>query len=388
MKKALAILPLATLVFVPTSSAIEVFKDDKNAFEVGGFVDARIIDTQGVTEVVNGSSRINFGFTREMTGDWKSYVKLEWGVNPFGNATISYSSESNFETQSGDFLNNRLGYVGLSHGDYGSVSIGKQWGAWYDVVYNTNYGFVWDGNASGTYTYNKSDGAINGVGRGDKIIQYRNDWGDLSIALQMQLKSSMTDIEDDGSNNPNRLVSTEYDNTYGIGLTYQATDMLVITAGGNIGEPEGTTASGRVISETDYIYGFGLTWGSWDEHGFYAAMNLNQNEFHDTDNLGRFLQESVGLETLASYLLDNNFKLMASYNILEAGDAYEAAHPGDVFKRQFAVAGLHYVWDNSLVLYLEGRVDFSDFSSANPENEAKQSVSEDDGIAIGIRYVM
>ena len=177
MKKALAILPLATLVFVPTSSAIEVFKDDKNAFEVGGFVDARIIDTQGVTEVVNGSSRINFGFTREMSGDWKSYVKLEWGVNPFGNATIAYSSESNFETQSGDFLNNRLGYVGISHDDYGSIAIGKQWGAWYDVVYNTNYGFVWDGNASGTYTYNKSDGAINGVGRGDKIIQYRNAWG-------------------------------------------------------------------------------------------------------------------------------------------------------------------------------------------------------------------
>ncbi|QQX80944.1 porin [Shewanella sp. KX20019] len=388
MNKALVVLPLAMLVFVPTSFAVEVFKDSKNAFEVGGFVDARVINTQDVTEVVNGISRINFGFTREMSNDWRSYVKLEWGVNPFGNATISYSSESNFETKSGDFLNNRLGYIGVSHADFGSIAIGKQWGAWYDVVYNTNYGFVWDGNASGTYTYNKSDGAINGVGRGDKVIQYRNSWGDLGIAVQMQLKNSQTDIEDDGSNNPNRLVMTEYDNTYGIGLTYQATDKLVITVGGNIGEPEGTTASGRIISETDYIYGMGLTWGSWDEYGWYAAMNVNQNEFHDTDNLGRFLQESVGLETLLSYYLDNSVKLLASYNILEAGDAYEAAHPGDVFKRQFAVAGVHYVWDNSVVLYLEGRVDFSDFSSANPENEAMQSVSEDDGVAIGIRYTL
>ena len=388
MKKTLVASALAAVIFVPTASAIEIYKDDKNAVEIGGFVDARVINTQDVTEVVNGSSRINFGFTREMSSDWKAYVKLEWGVNPFGNATISYSSESNFETQSGDFLNNRLGYVGLSHADYGSISIGKQWGAWYDVVYNTNYGFVWDGNASGTYTYNKSDGAINGVGRGDKVIQYRNQWGNLGLAAQMQLKSSSTEIEDDGSNNPNRLVMTEYDNTYGIGLTYQASEQLVITAGGNIGEPEGTTATGRMISETDYIYGVGLSWGSWDEHGFYAAMNLNQNEFHDTDNIGRFLQEAVGLETLISYYLDNNIKLLASYNILQAGDEYEAVHDGDVFKRQFAFAGVHYVWDNSVVIYLEGRLDFSDFSSLNPETEAMQQVSEDDGIAIGVRYTL
>ncbi|MFT5789062.1 MAG: outer membrane protein N, partial [Shewanella sp.] len=38
--------------------------------------------------------------------------------------------------------------------------------------------------------------------------------------------------------------------------------------------------------------------------------------------------------------------------------------------------------------YLEGRVDFSDFSSANPESEAMQAKSEDDGVAIGIRYTL
>ncbi|MCL1145603.1 porin [Shewanella marinintestina] len=388
MKKVLALCPFAALAFVPNCFAVEVYKDDKNVFEIGGYVDARVIDTQGVTEVVNGSSRINFAFTRNMSNDWKSYVKLEWGVNPFGNSTISYSSESNFETKSGDFLNNRLGYVGLSHDDYGSVSIGKQWGAWYDVVYNTNYGMVWDGNASGTYTYNKSDGAINGVGRGDKIIQYRNSFGDFSMAVQMQLKNSVSDIPDDNSGNPNRLVMTEYDNTYGVGLTYNVTSMFTLTAGGNIGEPEGITASGRVISETDYIYGVGASWGGWDQFGFYAAANVNANEYHDTDNLGRFLQDAVGLESLVSYYFDNNIKILASYNILEAGDEYERVHPGDVFKRQFAFAGVHYYWDNSLVMYLEARKDFSDFSSRDPDKEAAQQLTEDDGVAIGIRYIL
>lgn len=335
--------------------------------------------------MVNGSSRINFGFTRLMSKEWKSYVKLEWGVNPFGNSTIAYSSESHFETQSGDFLTNRLGYIGVSHVDYGSISIGKQWGVWYDVVYNTNNGFVWDGNASGTYTYNKSDGAINGVGRGDKIIQYRKSWGDLSIAAQMQLKNSENDITT--GNGSQRLVKTEYGNTYGAAVTYKATDKLVITAGGNTGKPKATTASGNVISKTDYIYGFGLSWGNWDEHGLYAAMNLNKNDYHDTDNMGRFLQDAVGLESFISYYFDNNIKILASYNVLEAGDEYKVMHLGDVFKRQSAFAGIHYVWDQSLMLYLEGRVDFSDFSSKFPSHEAKQSQSEDDGVAVGVRYV-
>ncbi|WOT05636.1 porin [Shewanella youngdeokensis] len=388
MNKVLAALFFVVMIYAPNGMAIEVYKDDKNALEIGGFVGARVINTQGVTEVVNGSTRINFGFTRDMSHDWKTFVKFEWGINPFGNSSISYSSESNFETESGDFLNNRLGYIGVSHADYGSISVGKQWGAWYDVVYNTNYGYVWDGNASGTYTYNKSDGAINGTGRGDKSIQYRNRWGNLSIAVQMQLKSSTVEIEEDGTNDPDQLVMAQYDNTYGLGLTYQATDKLVITAGGNFGEPEGTTASGQIVAETDYIYGAGLTWGTWDDYGFYAAMNVNQNEFHDTDNLGRFLQDAAGLETIAAYYFDNNIRLLASYNVLEAGDDYQAANDGDVFKRQFAFAGVHYIWDRSVVFYLEGRIDFSDFSSSDPETEAMQSLSEDDGIAIGIRYTL
>lgn len=173
MKKSVIATALAAVIFVPAASAIEIYKDDKNAVEIGGFIDARVINTQGSTEVVNGASRINFGFTREMSDGWKAFTKLEWGVNPFGNSEIVYSSESNFESKSGDFLNNRLGYVGIAHDLYGSLTIGKQWGAWYDVVYNTNYGFVWDGNAAGVYTYNKADGAVNGVGRGDKIVQDR-----------------------------------------------------------------------------------------------------------------------------------------------------------------------------------------------------------------------
>ncbi|WP_108947032.1 porin [Shewanella halifaxensis] len=398
MKKTLVASALAAVIFVPTASAIEIYKDDKNAVEIGGFIDARVINTQGSTEVVDGASRINFGFTREMTHGWKAYTKLEWGINPFGNTDIVYNSESNFASQSSDFLNNRLGYVGLAHDTYGSITIGKQWGAWYDVVYNTNYGFVWDGNASGTYTYNKADGAVNGTGRGDKTVQYRNAFGDFSFALQAQLKQDEFDVLDTPTPYPGvfgrsasvlassaTIATIEYNYTYGGAATYNVTDKLTLTAGFNLGEFDGSFVDGQSINETDSIYGVGATWGNWDAEGVYAAFNVNKQEFHDTDNLGRMMPEAWGLESLASYKFENGIRTFVSYNILEAGDEYEAAYDGDVFKRQFAVAGVHYVWDSNTVLYLEGRKDFSDFSGANEEAMAK---SEDDGIAIGIRYTL
>ncbi len=403
MKKSVLATALAAVMVVPTASAIEVYKDNKNAVEIGGYVDARIIDTEHEdAEIVNGASRINFGFTRELTDGWKVFSKLEWGVNPFGNSEIVYSSESNFESQSDDFLNNRLGYVGLAHDTYGSLTIGKQWGAWYDVVYNTNYGFVWDGNAAGVYTYNKADGAVNGVGRGDKMIQYRNAFGDFSFAVQAQLKSdTFYTCEDDGTslsceerwNTSLDSEKVEYDNTYGLSMTYDVTDKLTLTAGVNVGEFDITFRDGRTSSETDIIYGAGITWGGWDDEGFYAAANVNYNKNHDTDNLGRLIEDSYGIETLFSYRFDNGFRTFVSYNILDAGDDY-VIQPNNVdkdesFKRQFVVAGLHYLWTNDTVLYLEGRVDCSDFDATTLEGKANakaQERDEENGVAIGVRY--
>ncbi|PIW61214.1 porin [Shewanella sp. CG12_big_fil_rev_8_21_14_0_65_47_15] len=400
MNKTLVATALAAIFLAPTVSAIEIYKDDKNAVEIGGFIDVRVINTQGETEVVNGASRINFGFSRELTHGWNAFAKLEWGVNPVGSSDIVYNNR--FESVQDEFFYNRLGYAGISNDEYGTISIGKQWGAWYDVVYNTNYGFVWDGNAAGVYTFNKDDGAVNGVGRGDKLVQYRNAFGDVSFAVQAQLKNSSfytCDIEDiteeacearwnQGEADAQQVT---YNYTYGGAVTYNATDMLSLMAGINRGEFDIDYGNGAQKTAVDLIYGAGITWGNFDSNGFYAAANVNKQENHDTDNIGRLIKDAYGVETLVSYKFDNGLRPFISYNLLDAGKDYVIqpnfnADPNDVFKRQFVVAGLHFVWDPSTVLYVEARKDFSDFTSANKEQEARMSLSEDDGIAIGIRY--
>lgn len=404
MKKTLVASALAAVMVVPTASAIEVYKDEKNAVEIGGWIDARVINTQGATKVENGASRINFGFTRDMGEGWKTFAKVELGLNLVGNSSMDRNTVeledgtviNGYNSNSNDFISTRLGYVGLAHDTYGSLTIGKQWGAWYDVVYNTNLVNTWDGNTSGTYTLNKADGAINGTGRGDKTVQYRNAFGDFSFAVQAQLKQDSFELyEGDvfpGSTgaaaSTNVIGTVEYDYTYGASATYNATENLILTAGLNVGEFDATYNTGKSVQETDLIFGAGATWGEFNAKGFYGAINVNKQEYHDTDNLNRYIPEAWGLESLASYHFDNGLRPLIGYNILEASDEYGAAYNGDVFKRQFLLVGLHYVWDNNTMLYLEGRKDFSDFTSTNKAQQAAMEFSEDDGISIGIRYYM
>ncbi|PWF64710.1 porin [Shewanella sp. BC20] len=402
MNKTLVATALAALFLAPTVSAIEIYKDDKNAVEIGGFIDVRVINTQGETEVVNGASRINFGFSRELTNGWNAFAKLEWGVNPVGSSDIVYNNR--FESVQDEFFYNRLGYAGISHDEYGTITIGKQWGAWYDVVYNTNYGFVWDGNSAGVYTFNKDDGAVNGVGRGDKVVQYRNSFGDVSFAVQAQLKNSSfytCDIENitesaceaEWNAGKKEAQQVTYDYTYGASLTYKATDKLSLMAGMNRGEFDVAYGTGEQKTAVDLIYGVGATWGDFDKNGLYAAANVHKEENHDTDNIGRLIKDAYGVETLVSYKFDNGLRPFVSYNILDAGKDYVIqpnfnADPNDVFKRQFVVVGLHFVWDPNTVLYVEARKDYSDFTSTDKAQEARMSLSEDDGIAIGIRYTL
>ena len=402
MNKRLASLLSASFVVAPAVSAVELYKDETNSVNAGGYIDVRVIHTQDQTEVVNGTSRINFNFDRKLKNDWMALALVEWGINPVGSSDIVYNNR--FESIQDEFLYNRLGYAGLLHEKYGQITIGKQWGAWYDVVYNTNYSFVWDGNAAGVYTYNKDDGAVNGTGRGDKLVQYRNSYKNVNFTLQAQLKNSefytcdVTNISESGcqslwESGDSAAQKVEFNSTLGGAVTYKVTNMLTLSAGVNRGEFDLTFGDGTTRSVEDLIYGAGITWGDIDALGLYVAANINKNENHDTDNLGRLIKDAIGVETFASYRFNNDLRSFIAYNVFDAGDDYVIqpnfnADPNDVFKRQFAVIGLHYFIDTDTIAYIEARKDFGDFESTNKEQQALMEQSEDDGIAIGFRYTL
>ena len=400
MKLKLTSMLVAIIVSPSVFSEVNIYTDERNSMSVGGFIDVRVINTQNQTEVVNGTSRINFKIDRKLKQGWKALGLVEWGVNPVGSSDIIYNNR--FESIQDEFLYNRLGYAGLSHDKYGQITIGKQWGAWYDVVYSTNNSFVWDGNAAGVYTYNKDDGAVNGTGRGDKLIQYRNSYNELSFTLQAQLKNSefyTCDVSDITEQECETLWNAgdtaaqqvEFNYTFGASVTYTPTDMITLTAGINRGEFDLTYGDGTTQNVEDLIYGAGIMWGRVDQKGLYVAANINKNKNHDTDNLGRLIKDAIGIETFASYRFDNDVRPFIAYNVFDAGDDYVIqpnfnTDPNDVFKRQFAVIGVHYLIDEDTIAYIEARKDFSDFESNDKDQQAQMEQSEDDGIAFGFRY--
>ena len=388
MKKTIIATALATIIAVPVVSATEVYNKDGNTVGINGKVSIAALKNSGDNAVMaNNGSRIGFTFGHELTAGWKATGEFQWGVNGTGDKGGMASSEEGIGASDGnsDLFSNRLANVGLHHDAYGSITFGKQWSAYYDVVAGTDEGKMWGGNASGAYALNS--GGINGTGRADNAIQYRNSFGDLSIAVQMQLQEDKLSDKDLGKLTVPKgitLTSLKYDNTYGASFTYSVMDDFNVAAGFNIGEYKSTykTQNGKVSHEenkTDQIYAVGTTFGSFD-NGLYLAANWNYNEYHNADANGNLIPKANGVEAYAGYTFDN-IRPYAYYNLLDAS-AYTAGSGQIVsnYEMEYIAAGVNYQWDSNVSVWLEGKKDFSDIVT----NGTK--AVKNDGLAIGIEY--
>lgn len=385
MNKTLIATSIAILIASPSISATEIYKDAHNQLTLGGYADFSVLDTNNTTEIVNNSSRINFQFSHRLDNGLKAYSTLEWGVNPF-NSNLVYNRESLFSSQNGDLLNSRLAFIGLSYNEYGSLSFGKQWSAWYDVVGGTDNAFVWGGAAAGEYSLDGS-GGIDGVGRADKAVQYRNTIGKLSFTLQAQLQDNTIDLTGFDQVDPDSTSSLTYGDTYGASATYDVTDKLSFSVGGNHGKFKGfDSTTNERIDTSDEIYGASVTWGTLSGDGLYLSANYNKNKNHETDNNGRLIPEADGIEAMVSYY-SGNVRSYLIYNTLSA-DNYSFNDTGGIvqnvteYNEQSLVPGIAYIWDSTLVTYLEAKIDMSDYVTNGIKSDG------DSAVAVGVRYYL
>ena len=385
MNKTLIATSIAILMASPSLSATEIYKDAKNQLTLGGYGDFSVLNTNGTTEVVNNASRINFQFSHRLDNGLKAFSTMEWGINPFDSSLV-YNRESLFSSQNSDLLKSRLAFIGVSYNEYGSLTFGKQWSAWYDVVGGTDNAFVWGGAAGGEYSLDGS-GGIDGVGRADKAVQYRNTIGNLSFTLQAQLQDNTIDLTGFDNVDPNGVSSLTYGNTYGASATYDATDKLSFSVGGNHGEFKGfDSTTNEKIDTSDEIYGASVSWGTLSGDGLYLSANYNKNKFHETDNNGRLIPDADGIEAMVSYYADN-IRSYIVYNSLSA-DNYSFTGDGGVgqnvteYHEQSLVPGIAYIWDSTLTTYIEGKIDMSDYVTNGVKSDG------DSAVAVGIRYYL
>ncbi|AVV84894.1 porin [Shewanella putrefaciens] len=147
------------VLLTATSQAIELYKDSKNSLDLSGWLGFAALNDSHDTSVIDDLSRVRFSFERNEKHGWTAFATTEWGIN-------MVSSDDSLVMQGGklaaekneDFLYNRLGYVGMSHDEWGSLSFGKQWGVYYDIHRSTQ-------RLCRIHAF--SDGGLTGTGRAD-----------------------------------------------------------------------------------------------------------------------------------------------------------------------------------------------------------------------------
>jgi predicted porin len=176
-------------------------KDLAERVDVYGRFDGHLAFTHDDVRVENNSSRFGLRVEQPVLGALSVLGGGEWRIS-LGQSDTSYNISENpdtglatFQTQTSQALSTRLGFVGLRYGKYGTLTLGKQWGVYYDVSSWTDIYPVFGAHGSSTYNAG-TDGGRTGGGRADSALVYRVSLGALRVGLQAQFLDSTPRVLD------------------------------------------------------------------------------------------------------------------------------------------------------------------------------------------------
>ncbi|MGF1813356.1 porin [Vibrio splendidus] len=299
MNKKLLALAISGAVFGTQAVAVELYNEDGTTFSVGGHVSVAVGDVNsgdrlneddiGVESV---SPRINFGATHDLGNGFTADAKGEWALNMLDGGDESFTT--------------RLGYVGLSHDDYGRAAVGTQWAPYYNVagVADMPIAFAND------FIYD--DHGNLGTGRGEEMVSYGNaidfgNAGSLSAAVAWQGRKA---------DKVTANTQNEYGNRGQIALNYVIADVTANYAY-NTGDVNYVTVPGSKTADSHVL---SATYGSYGAEGLYLAGVYAMNNYMNSAKVGSasiVLEETVAIELLASYALSNSLNLSVNYEAVE-----------------------------------------------------------------------
>ncbi|WP_051201916.1 porin [Ferrimonas senticii] len=304
MKKSILFLSVAAAL-TTQAQAIELHNDGVNKVTLGGHLTAQIGNVewyQGVdknTQLRANSPRINLNLTRDMGNGFTADATIESGYNMMNE---------------GNSWNTRLGFIGVSHADYGRISFGKEWSTYYDAAWWTDMPVVFSSDQLGIYTGDTS-GEASGMGRADQAVQYRKgfelgDFGSLKVGLQWQGETA---------NLAERL---------GGSLIYQIADFKLGTSyvGGDILNADYFTAA-KPAEYEDKLESWQVSaaYGQWGQ-GLYVAASYQLGT--NTEANMRFIGDSKGFEAITAYGLECDTTVFVSYRQLESDGEMIASYQG------------------------------------------------------------
>ena len=380
----LKLIALSTMAAFSSSAfaEVELYKDDTNTIKFAGDVTASLVngeDSSGESynEIRDNFNRIYLSFNSQLKDGWSAIAKLEWKVRFAENdSDLVLNGSSENSSLGGDdadqSLSNRLGYFGVTHDKWGTITMGKQWGSSYMATAATDSFMIFGGEGLGIFDL--GDGGFTGTGRAEKALQYSNTFGNLKVSTQVQVsneKIDTTDFEQLPNIGQQPFEYIELDGSFGFGANYSIGEKVNVAVGYNTATFEADTGA-----EMDSIMtAANVTYGSRGGQGLYAAVVVVDGENHHRDNQGMFLDESTGVEVLVAYRFENDFEVLGGAVEVTTDDS------GNDYEKSYLIAGVTYYWSDSFRVFTEVKVDDS------THVEGGQSYTpEDDVIGFGARF--
>ncbi|MDD7804541.1 MAG: porin [Endozoicomonas sp. (ex Botrylloides leachii)] len=300
-----------------------VYTDSANTLAIGGRVGLETKTEDSSTRPANDSARINFSFEHKLNDDTTGFASAEWGYQSHND----YVNANGTTTTEGSLFYNRLGYLGISNDEFGSISIGKQWSVYYDVAGWTDAYAIGGGEAMGTYNGFTSDGGFSGTGRADSAIDYRGAFDGLNVGLQYQLADSnynknlaTSRVAGDVKRKNSYQMAISYDFPIGIsiGATLNEARFDAWPTGAEKQDLKSRAAVAGIKYDMDAFY-LAATYGQFKNHTT-ATYGLEANNTSiSADNMG-FDEKSHGIELYGRYrldqVMDGGFSLEAGWNKL------------------------------------------------------------------------
>jgi predicted porin len=169
--------------------------------DVYGRLDGHLAFTRDDIQVKNNSSRFGFMVQQSVLGSLTVVGGGEWKMN-LGSGDTTYNITENPDTGLGTFqstttqaFTTRLAYVGMRFDKYGTLTLGKQWGVYYDVSGWTDVYTTFGTHGSSTFNAG-TDGGQTGEGRADSALIYRVVLGSLRIGVQAQFLPQRPSVVD------------------------------------------------------------------------------------------------------------------------------------------------------------------------------------------------
>jgi predicted porin len=355
MNKTLLALAVTAAAIGTQANALEVFNDGTTTASIGGHATVGVIAGKagGNAQVEEKSPRINLEVKTDLGNGFTADVKGEWATN------FLKGGETSFKT--------RLGYIGVSHEDFGRLSAGTQWSPYYMAAGVVDQPIAF----SNDFLYDNQ--GILGTARGDAMVAYTNAFDfdtagafNFGLAWQGQKSTSETYTNAGEAGFTDGITSDTYTGTrlesenrgqVALGYTIEGFNFNYAYSGGNITERGvAKKATSNLISGKFGNYGAGLYVAA--TVGFNKNMNnadTYEGAFHDasaekkTPLRSELLAETRVFDSILAYGFDNGLNIIAKHeemkdekegSMVKSGTSIQAEYT--ISPRMRAYTGFNY----------------------------------------------